>query len=491
MQKRLTAFALILLLIIALCAAAPAGGLAEDAVPGAQAGPFTVMRSGDCCALVYTDRQDRLHTYTAAVYQPEDGRGEPELEWNGQYLRISWGDTESYTFCECEEGSGEFQLSDARVNDFYLAGISWDGGYSRHYQAVDGGYSEPVVLPEHITLANFNIRLFPRSGKEVRYLNYMQARFESGMNIPGGGAASGEMYDMDRPGELLQVKPDRAVPVYSAPYGDSAWRAEEGKAAAGPDGDIWLLSRYKNETGESYACIRYDAGGGTQRIGYALCKDLGLPEITEQETDPGHTFVRIGVEAAADTFLTDDPDAGQRRQFEVPEGTRLVCLGLYNNAYAYVAAGEKDGRLADGGAAVWGFVPVRDLEPVETERAADMAEAVTGDWMLDAGGSLAEDVLHFRADSTFTTEHGFEDVAQGGADSGNWYVTKYDPSMNLYWNQPPCEITLLYDNGRAAVLGLTLTADGFGLTFWEGGAGYVPYEEMPWEPAEFGDDTHG
>lgn len=486
MRKHLTAVILALLLAAALCAVSAAAG-EGDAV---QAGPFSVTRSGEHCALLYTDSENRTHSYMAAVYQPEDSRAEPELEWNGQYLKLSYGDTESYTFCECEEGSGEFQLADARVNDFYVAGVSWSGGYSWHYQAADSGFSEGMVLPEKITLSNFNIRLFPRSEAEARHLNYMRARFESGLNLPGAGAASGEMYDADHPGESLR-KPDREVPVYSAPYGNAAWRAGNGTAAAGPDSEAWLLSQYKNEAGESYACVRCDAGGGTQRIGYALCKDLGLPEITEQVTDPGHTFVRVPVEAAADTFLTDDPDAGQSRQFEVPKGTRLVCLGLYNNDYAYAAAEAKDGRLAEDGAAVWGFVPVRDLQPVETERPADIAEALAGDWMLEAGGSLAEDVLHFRADGTFTTENGFEDVVQNGADSGTWYVTEYDPAMNLYWNQPLYELTLLYDNGRATVLGLTVTTDGFGLSFWEGGAGYIPYEEMPWEPMEFGDDTHG
>jgi hypothetical protein len=62
----------------------------------------------------------------------------------------------------------------------------------------------------------------------------MRARFESGLNLPGAGAASGEMYDADHPGESLR-KPDREVPVYSAPYGNAAWRAGNGTAAAGPD----------------------------------------------------------------------------------------------------------------------------------------------------------------------------------------------------------------------------------------------------------------
>ena len=29
--------------------------------------------------------------------------------------------------------------------------------------------------------------------------------------------------------------------------------------------------------------------------------------------------------------------------------------------------------------------------------------------------------------------------------------------MNFYWNEPPCELTLLFDNGRAIVRGLEVT----------------------------------
>lgn len=59
------------------------------------------------------------------------------------------------------------------------------------------------------------------------------------------------------------------------------------EAAVGLNGDLWLLSQYKNEDGQSYACIRYNVSERTQRIGYALCKDLGLPEISVQNNEPG------------------------------------------------------------------------------------------------------------------------------------------------------------------------------------------------------------
>ena len=310
----------------------------------------------------------------------------------------------------------------------------------------------------------------------------MQARFDSGLNCLGTPVTGGS-YDADRPGRLLQPKKKGTTAVYSAPYGKSAWRAGKGKAAVGLSGDMWLLSEFRNENGESYACIRYNVSGRTQRIGYALCRDLGLPEITEQSNEPGRSFVHIDVTAAADTYLTDDPDVSQFRQFSVPKGTQFTCLGLYNNDYAYVTAEVKNGKFGHGSETVWGFVPVRDLEPTSREKLTPVMEQLAGDWVLEAGGSLAPDILHFSADGSFTAGSGEmekgEDIVIEGAQSGTWYVTGYDPAMNLYWRETPYEMTLLFDNGRAIVRGLLTEDGGFGLLFWEGGAGYVRLEDFP------------
>ena len=440
-----------------------------------QEASFAVMQSRYHNALFFVDSQEHLHVYTTAVYQPEAKRKAPKLYWDGHYLTISYGESEHYTFCEWDEGSGEYQLSEAVVNEFKLTGIPGESGFSWRYQATDDDHDAPAAWPAKIMLADFNIDLFPHSVDEVCHLNYMHARFDSGLNVLGT-AFSGDVYDPDHPGELLQPKKKGTSAVYSAPYGKSAWRAGKGKAAVGLNGDLWLLSQYKNEDEQSYACIRYNVSERTQRIGYALCKDLGLPEISVQNNEPGRSFVHIDVEATADTFLTDDPDVSQFHQFSVPKGTQFSCLGLYNNNYAYVTAEVKNGKFTDGGAVVWGFIPIRDLEPMEQEKAPEVTEKLAGAWQLDAGGTLAPDILVLEADGSFTAPGTTAEVAEEGASSGTWYVTKYNPFMNLYWNETSYELTLLFDNGCAIVRGLELTEEGFSLIFWEGGGGYVPYD---------------
>ena len=488
-----TAFS-ILLLVISVSASANSWGLTGDLLEAVmavstwndyhtlsnQSGPFAVMQSRYHQALFYADDMGELHVYTTAVYQPDDSRNAPVLSWDGRFLTISYGNDESYTFCEWEEGSAELQLSEAAVNGFHLTGIPDESGYSWKYKATDDSSEEALVLPERILLSSFDIRLFPRSLAEVRHLNYMHARFDSGMNVLGTASGTGDPYDPDHPGEPMQAQNEGTAAVYSAPYGKSAWRSGKGKAAVGLKGTLWLLRWYLNEEGQSYACIRYNVSERTQRIGYVSCTDLGLPDITDQSSDPGQSFVHIDVEAASDTFMTDDPDVSQFPQFTVPKGTVFSCLGLYNDSYAYVAAEVKDDHFVDGGSIIWGFVPVRDLMLMEQAHRTDVMEQIAGDWIMDAGGTLAPDILHLQANGTFTAGSGImsegEDVVIEGAQSGSWYITDYNPFMNLYWDQTPYEITLLFDNGSATVLGLDIGSDEFSLIFREGGAGYVPYD---------------
>ena len=96
--------------------------------------------------------------------------------------------------------------------------------------------------------------------------------------------------------------------------------------------------------------------------------------------------------------------------------------------------------------------------------------------MPERGGTLAPDILVLEADGSFTAPGTTAEIAEEGASSGTWYVTKYNPFMNLYWNETSYELTLLFDNGCAIVRGLELTEEGFSLIFWEGGGGYVPYD---------------
>ena len=113
MKKYRTIACILVLLAVMLCGGASAdyegtdgrlfralvnsGAWKDYAVEGAQAGPFAVMRSGNSCALFYGDKEDNLHVYPAAVYQPDDGKPVPELDWDGRNLTIAYGENEKYT----------------------------------------------------------------------------------------------------------------------------------------------------------------------------------------------------------------------------------------------------------------------------------------------------------------------------------------------------------------------------------------------------------
>jgi len=447
-----------------------------------QEGTFAVMESRYHHALFFADDAEKLHVYTTAVYQPEDHREAPTLLMMDRNLYLSYGEKETYVFRPWSE-EGEYMLVSAEIGGFQLLG-NWESDEAGviSYWANEEGNT--VLWPVTIRLSDFNIKLLPHSVEEIRRRNLVQAQFDSSRQCLGFAGYNGANYSPDQPGKLLQPGRKGTAPVYGAPYGESAWRAGKGKAAVGLNGKLWLLSQYKNENGESYACIRYNVSERTQRIGYVLCRDLGLEEITDwHPEEPLEGFAHVDVEATADTWLTDDPDVSQFPQFTVPKGTQFSCMGLYNNDYAYVSAEVKDNRFTDGGAMIWGFVPIRDLKVMEMETLPDVMEQLAGNWKFFAGGNMADDFLVFNRDGTFTagtwdweldTPERVENAAES---SGTWYVTRYNPFMNLYWNKPPYQLTLIYQNGRVIMCGLTMDGEGFALTDAEGGGGYVPATE--------------
>ena len=516
MKKRIV-FVAAVLLLCTVCAAACANGWGLNGEllnavsathdwdgymrTGNQAEYFAVLGTQEHNALFWLDNEDALRVYTKAVYQPEDDKGAPRLslEEDGDLI-LSYGQDESYRFRDC--GSC-LVLDSARIGDFRLytdpESLDTDGETLRYWAEDAAGKAYAGI---EITLDDFNIRLFPHSTAEVRAKALIRANLESCGWCLGWAAESVSGYygPLDW-GDPLQTDQTGAVPVYSAPFGESAWRAAQGKAAVGLSGACWVLSDYLNADGEGWACVRYFVSPRTQRIGYARCDDLGIdPPVERDHDEPGYSFTRVDAEITADTYLTDDPDVSQFRQIALPAGTQLLCMGLYNADYAYAALEvDKNNRPTDGGAIVWGFVPLRDLKPMEKPHRQDVAEKLVGSWWLEAGGSLAEDHLRFEADGTFLAS-AYGDETGGMFDDGSywakpvsgvWYVTDYSPFENLYWDQPPYELTLLYDDGSALVKGLTVGEDGFGLTDWEGGGGYVRTTADPWDNPGTEEDTNG
>ena len=195
------------------------------------------------------------------------------------------------------------------------------------------------------------------------------------------------------------------------------------------------------------------------------------------------------MEAAADTFLTDDPDVSQFAQFTVPRGRELTCLGQYNDYYAYVEAKENNGKLSGKGAVVRGFVPLRDLQPAATEVRRDIMAKAAGVWYAVGAGSAAGDLLTLDAGGTFASGSSGSPDDEPETLQGTWYVTKYDTAEGIYWDDPEYRITFLYDNGHREIYGMTLTETHLSLTTGLGGGIYEPFDEYEEFDENYDDGT--
>lgn len=446
-----------------------------------QAGDWMVLGGRYHNVLMFAG-EDGLHLYHTAVWQPEDHRTMRLSLRNGE-LTLTAG-AESFTFGECND---EMVLIRAD-----LGGVTVRGNFSESeppygdffgYELSDG--RETVMLSCWKTaLSDFNIRLFPRTPEEARRINELRAHLESGENILNTSWA-----------EVIPGGGKETLPVYSAPFGEKAWRAAKGKAAMSLKDDYILYKGWTNGEGETYTCVSYAVSERTRRIGWVENSGLGSRALMPLNA-VGESFIHVPVKTSRATFLTDDPFCSMFAQFDAPAGTPFECLGLAGGDWAYVSARVNgSGQFADQGSVVWGFVPLRDLE-IDTETAGiqvdpSAMETLTGSWVYEAGGSMGPDALILYEDGRFESanvQYGPNGDETGLAPytGGTWQVTNYDPAWGLYWNETPYEITLIYDNGTVNVKGLILEEDGFGLINNEGGGGYVRKELELTEDADHG-----
>jgi len=308
-----------------------------------QAGDIALMYSRYHNALMLVNGEGQLSVYTKAVYQPGDGRdNEAALALTDDGFTLSYGNTERYTFCM---NDGVYVLREAVIGDFALS-LDDDGDAYGYTGRSLSGSTQSAAMRMYIPLSSFNIQLLPRSAAEIRHINYMRAALNSGQYCLGWSSYPDDMPDYAYFSDIGAG----SEPVYSAPFGASAWRAANGKAAVGLSGELWTLGTFYTPDGEAFSCIRYDVSQRTQRIGYIRASVLGIGELSEGGWNSYEHLLAVDVQATEDTYLTDDPDVSECAQFEVPEGTLFTCLGLYGNDYAYVAAEVKDDHFADGGA---------------------------------------------------------------------------------------------------------------------------------------------
>lgn len=435
----------------------------DYSVVGGQGENFALMGARYHNALFYAEDHAHLQVYHTAVWQPED-HVRQSIQQTDDGLILSAG-SERYTFRREE---GRYALVEAKMDGATVfTERSEDYGGSDVYWFSDGN-RRVFYRATPLWLEDFNIRLFPRTVDDVLAVNHMRAALESGMNCL-------EYRDSWRRESHVGEK---TAPVYSAPFGESAWRAAKGKAAVGLKGELFTLRGYTNGDGEAWTCVMYDVSERTSRIGWVKNTLLGDAALGEPLDETWVRMLNVDVRAARDTFLTDDPFVSQFAQLSVPKGTTFQCMGMLGNDWAYVSAEvSAKNTFTDGGAIVWGFVPLRDLILMEDEIQYDVMQRLEGAWYMTAGGNMAEDVLILHADGTY--ESGYTVYREDGGEAGvaltytgTWYVTRYNNFQNKYWYPAEYEITLLLDNGRANVKALSLHENGFSLMNAEGGGGY-------------------
>ena len=432
-----------------------------------------VMASRYHAVLLYAYRDEngklQMDAYHTAVKQPDE-RG---------FKLVKLTRDETSFILEYEDlslkflpyGLNGFLLQNGKIGELTLqAGspnteqIIWltcsDGKNSYNWQAgVD-----PTPL-----LAEFNLRLFPRTLDEIGAsceLEYvLRAQFESvklsaGKEMPGDAGAA-------------------TVPVYSAPS-ESSVRFAKGKASVNlrEPAKLYGLTRDGN-----WALIEYAVSDRTSRFGYVRRSDLP-GSVAWTFTIPS---VDVPVTVTQDTFLTDDPNVSQYRQMTLNAGSSVRLLGLYDLWYAYVET-TLDGKT------VRGFVPRSYLRyPLPTEEAPEAVARLLGEWECIGGGETLKSNVAFRADGNVAQTWlplaemetaSEEDIAEYGPLEWQPYQVYKSTERERASFWCPCDYVLVFRNSIGYIddfyaLQFGTFEDGrdtFSVLYGEGGSGYVRRE---------------
>lgn len=412
------------------------------------------------------------YAVTTAVPQPGENEQPPvELVAGDNSFTLRCGDAEQFSFAL---DMGIYRLVSAQVGE---TSFFWSKDPA-YYQVLSANVLDGAswVPPEgQLRLPDFNINLFPRSVDEVCRLNLLTDQISARL----------ETQD-----SVIDRQATETMAVYSAPSAN-AWRAAKGKASVSLKEAVLVLGVTDNAEGR-WTCIEYHVSNRTARIGYVK-GDL-LPGCD------ACAFNTLSLTTSEDTYLTDDPDVSQYPQKEVPAGTALSVLAVYNAGYAYV---ESD----IGGQPFRGFVPLRALQPGSEVIRDDVMAQLAGEWLCSEGGSMGLDTYVLEADGTLlqrgdpaTADYeeifSYCRVAATGEDgsplayrwtrdidsdptlgvrtvAGSWYVAEYDNAARRYWHDAEYELVLQKSSGTVR-LGLSIeNENAINLFYWEGGGGYV------------------
>ena len=437
-----------------------------------QDGEVAVMASRYHAVLLFAyefNGKARLDAYHTAVLQPDEkGYNKVKLQRKDPGFVLQYSDMELYFTPLLSNELLTYTLESGTIGSLTLQAGGENSELTSYLACTDGTNKTNWYGWQHATpsLAEFNLRLFPRTMDEIGAIREMHsilwAQFEDtelmGNEMPGDAGAA-------------------TVPVYSAP-GDGSVRFAKGKASVNlrEPAKFYGLTRDGN-----WALIEYEVSDRTSRFGYV--KRSELPSSVTWKYNI--SSIDVPVTVTQDTFLTDDPNVSQYQQMTLKAGGSVRLLALYGAWYAYVETTLE-------GKTVRGFVPRASLRcPLPTEEAPEAAARLVGEWESGGGSETLGSYVTFSADGT-VTECGLplaEWEALPANERAEYSCVTY-PRYQVYkatereraWSDS--DYMLVYRDEMGYVvffeaLGFYTEEDGreaFSIAYWENIDGYTRYD---------------
>ena len=437
-----------------------------------QDGEVAVMASRYHAVLLFAyefNGKTRLDAYHTAVLQPDEkGYKKVKLQRRDPGFVLQYSDMELYFTPLLSNEALTYVLESGALDSLTLQAGGENSELTSYLTVSDGKNSVKWYGWQHATpsLAEFNLRLFPRTMEEIGAIREMDSilwpQFEEI-----------ELMDEEMPGDAGAS----TVPVYSAPS-ESSVRFAKGKASVNlrEPAKFYGLTRDGN-----WALIEYEVSDRTSRFGYVKRSDLPSSVTWKYNI----SSIDVPVTVTQDTFLTDDPNVSQYQQMTLNAGSSVRLLGKYREWYAYVET-TLDGKT------VRGFVPRACLRwPMPTEEAPEAAARLVGEWESGGGSETLGSYVTFSADGT-VTECGLplaEWEALPANERAEYSCVTY-PCYQVYkatereraWSDS--DYMLVYKNEMGYVvfleaLGFYTEEDGreaFSIAYWENIDGYTRYD---------------
>ena len=437
-----------------------------------QDGEVAVMASRYHAVLLFAyefNGKARLDAYHTAVLQPDEkGYNKVKLQRRDPGFVLKYSDMEFYFTPLLSNEMLTYTMESGTIGSLTLEAGGENSELTSYLACTDGTnktnwYGWQYATP---SLAEFNLRLFPRTMEEIGAIREMDSilwpQFEEI-----------ELMDEEMPGDAGAS----TVPVYSAPS-ESSVRFAKGKASVNlrEPAKFYGLTRDGN-----WALIEYEVSDRTSRFGYVKRSDLPSSVTWKYNI----SSIDVPVTVTQDTFLTDDPNVSQYQQMTLNAGSSVRLLALYGAWYAYVETTLE-------GKTVRGFVPRACLRwPMPTEEAPEAAARLVGEWESGGGSETLGSYVTFSADGT-VTECGLplaEWEALPANERAEYSCVTY-PCYQVYkatereraWSDS--DYMLVYKNEMGYVvfleaLGFYTEEDGreaFSIAYWENIDGYTRYD---------------